>query len=190
MNKPLIFLDIDGVLNTLDMAIAAKAMERKAAFTLCDADPVRVGILKWIVDMTDAQIVISSTWRYGRSYDWFIGYFEGFGWPDPPIVGCTEDLPGIRGDEVEKYLTTHYSIPPLHIILDDDSDFNLGQPFLHINRNNGLCAKHAVACVDILGLKNEDNFREIEDLRETVSFQRDLTFGTVRINELTKKYIF
>lgn len=54
-----IFLDVDGVLNNNE------TKERCMGFT--GIEPAKVKLLKYIVDMTGAQIVLTSTWKYGWS---------------------------------------------------------------------------------------------------------------------------
>ncbi|MDE6338813.1 MAG: hypothetical protein K2K97_03370 [Muribaculaceae bacterium] len=65
MNRPVIFLDFDGVLNT-EQYQARLAVEGKPTKDAWGPlfDPRAVGNLKKIIDATDAEIVISSSWRY------------------------------------------------------------------------------------------------------------------------------
>lgn len=175
----IIFLDIDGVLNSIDLSLYKRSSEVEPTRLLNNVDPIRVGILKWIVDMTDAKIVISSSWRHGKTPDWFIGFFEGFNWCFPPVIGCTPDLDGIRGEEVKTYLDANYNEPPPHVIFDDDSDFYEDQPFIHVSRITGLSLKHAIKAIDYLGLKNKKDETLIEDLRRHATFKRKTTLGEV-----------
>jgi len=180
MNK-IIFLDIDGVLNSIDLSLMQRSLERQPKYRLCDIDPVRVGVLKWIVDMTDAKIVISSTWRYGRTEDWFVGFFEALNWVDCPVIGLTPDTKtSFRGDQIKAYLDANYDEHPRYVILDDDSDFHQDQKFVHVNRCSGLALKHAIACVDVLGLDDEENRASVEGLRDHTTFERETDFGEVR----------
>lgn len=171
----LLFVDIDGVLNSIDLSIAHRSLERAPRHRLHDIDIVRVGILKWIVDMTGAEIVISSTWRIGRNVEWFVGFFEALNWPMPPIVGCTPTGSGFRGQEINDWLKEHsFDLGNCkYLILDDDSDFYDDQPFLHVDRIVGLSLKHACKSVRFLGLKNEEDLRTLEDLERHVNFVRD-----------------
>lgn len=56
--RKIIFLDIDGVLNSIDYFEQTKYCK---GYT--EIDPEKVKLLKEIVDRTDAEIVLSSTWR-------------------------------------------------------------------------------------------------------------------------------
>ena len=62
--KKILFLDIDGVLVTergQQSQLAVKGTLRDDYGALFD--PLSVGCLKQIIDATDAEIVISSTWK-------------------------------------------------------------------------------------------------------------------------------
>ncbi len=90
-----IFLDIDGVLNSHRTAAAYREpLMRKL-------DPVSVKLLHRIVSKADAKLVISSTWRLDP--DWLTlvwGCLREAGWPcdygDCPIIGRTAKYLGIR----------------------------------------------------------------------------------------------
>jgi hypothetical protein len=54
----LIFLDVDGVLNSIESMLVLEAMDK-----LC---PVRIGLVARLAREADAKIVVSSSWRTGR----------------------------------------------------------------------------------------------------------------------------
>ena len=59
-----IFLDIDGVLNTSETFIEqSKNYKQKGTYNV-EIDEFRVEYLKQIIEKTDAKIVLSSSWRY------------------------------------------------------------------------------------------------------------------------------
>ncbi|WP_205961074.1 HAD domain-containing protein, partial [Paramuribaculum intestinale] len=68
MNRPVIFLDFDGVLNTeqCQARLAVEGMPNKDAWGPL-FDQRAVENLRRIIDATDAAIVISSSWRYAHS---------------------------------------------------------------------------------------------------------------------------
>ena len=114
--KPVVFLDIDGVL-------CIKGC-RPGTFA-----PECVTALNWLTDATAAQIVVSSTWRHGTGWRERI---EGKG-ITAKIIGRTPDLndrnPGTviwtsvtRGTEIKTWLHRHAPRP--FVILDDDTDMD------------------------------------------------------------------
>ena len=58
-----IFLDIDGVLNTSETFIERKKNWEKTGIWTLEIDEFRVEYLKQIIDETGAKVVLSSTWK-------------------------------------------------------------------------------------------------------------------------------
>lgn len=146
-----IFLDIDGVLNSHRSAIAyCSVLMRKL-------DPVAVSMLYRIVKYAPADLVISSTWRMDRDYlplVWGCLREAGFPWDGDkcPIIGKTttehkgitddDEYPGIntgRGDQIKQWLDENPEYDD-YIILDDDSDMRPDQldRFINIDGKVGL----------------------------------------------------
>ena len=70
MNRPVIFLDFDGVLNT-EQYHARLTVDGKPTKDTWGPlfDPLAVENLRRILDDTDTRIVVSSSWRYAHSLD-------------------------------------------------------------------------------------------------------------------------
>lgn len=88
-----IFLDIDGVLNSTTWAAKhgyGGWMDRTEEFTRQNVlwDPDCVERLRRIVEATAAKIVISSTWRENFNHQDFLRMFALYGW-QPDIIGAT-----------------------------------------------------------------------------------------------------
>lgn len=133
MSIKVIFLDIDGVLQTRRSSRAFNDMG-----ILSVLDPVGVKFLDTICgEDPSIKVVISSTWRLGRTRSDFSVIFGALGainlkralyWGAGDVVGDSNDfktlnLKGIRGDEVEEWLARHPDVEE-YVILDDDSDFH------------------------------------------------------------------
>jgi hypothetical protein len=58
-----IFLDIDGVLNTSETFIERKKYWEETGVWTLEIDEFRIEYLKQIIDETDAKVVLSSTWK-------------------------------------------------------------------------------------------------------------------------------
>lgn len=137
----IIFLDIDGVLNSI---IHSSIYKIKNNHTInnhsSDINSYNLDLLRLLVEATQSNIVISSTWRHDPTFidstlDYhhkikvFKDFFSQLGWDNAPIIGLTPVLHTIRGHEVAVFLdklsqTVHIED---FIILDDDSDFIIGQ---------------------------------------------------------------
>lgn len=138
----LIFLDIDGVVNTLMIDTKPfdypnrQSIERDGGFyyDLCHGSDDRVSnyqAVMWLNKLckeTKAKIVISSTWRYSYSCEEIKNCLVNSGLlPEIEIIGQTPDLryrnEFFRGDEIKMYLKEWYPEGwPAFVILDDDAD--------------------------------------------------------------------
>lgn len=136
----IIFLDIDGVLNSIYFNILRRTKgvdSLKCMFKpLKNLDQASIDILRVFVNKTDAKIILSSTWRKDpnlffnnesedQRIDFFKKCFAHFGWKDFPLIGLTPNLSGFRGHEVAVCLDNIKEEIDDYIILDDDSDFIL-----------------------------------------------------------------
>ena len=140
----LIFLDIDGVLNSIVFQEIKKLKKINSLDCLGKAekniDPNNLDLLRLLVEQTHSKVVISSTWRKDifivgsaqteeEKVEVFKSLFDQLGWSEAPIVGTTPKLNGFRGYEVATYLEEVNKSVPIedYLILDDDSDFILGE---------------------------------------------------------------
>ena len=112
-----IFLDIDGVLNVIPNGYDKWGGIFHTHF---------VDNLKRIIDVTDAKIVISSTWRMGNGLEGMIDMWKMRDLPGE-VIGITPNFMVhfkttlCRGKEIDAYLEEHPEITN-YVIIDDDSD--------------------------------------------------------------------
>lgn len=127
-----LFLDIDGVLNT------GRYSNYLVENGLCETDadgylfaPEAVQNLERIIEVTDAKIIITSTWRYDGDMQalWRNRNLAG------EVIGITPSLLrekaigkikvyyGHRGMEVEAWLEDNAIAPYKYAILDDEDDY-------------------------------------------------------------------
>lgn len=131
MNK-IIFLDIDGVLNSQNTFRDNHEYEKffvrymndnvndRITYKMLDIDLDKVFMIRYICNLTGAKVVISSTWRRSRWYPLIEERLVTLG---IPIVGVTPYIDSRSGDEIRKYLVDEKVDD--FVILDDDifSDF-------------------------------------------------------------------
>jgi hypothetical protein len=133
----IIFLDIDGVMNSNNHLVESKAHE------YLEFDPICVESLKKILKETNAKIVISSTWRIKRSLEELKRIFSIYDISNY-IIGVTPNLWKERGHEIQEYIDIHKNIIKKFVIIDDDSDMEHLMPYLvKINYLNGLTNEEA-----------------------------------------------
>lgn len=116
-----IFLDIDGVLNSGNYI---KRLDGQFDDPQYQMDPVAVARLNTITRLTGASIVVSSTWRLafkhsadpvGQCQRCMSAYKI-----EAPVIGITGELPGGRKEEIREWLSEHSDVDAF-VILDDDT---------------------------------------------------------------------
>jgi hypothetical protein len=170
-----IFLDIDGVLNSMsfywkcDPTAPGGGVYRRKEGWLREhppIDPEAVKHLNEIIDRSAAVVCISSSWRKLMPLNDLENYLEGCG-IRINCVGSTPDFfrdradwfervapmrPIERGDEIKAWLDSH-SFPVSHyVVLDDDSDMTaVADHFVQTDFDHGLLAEHVTRALAILG---------------------------------------
>lgn len=149
MNRYL-FLDIDGVLNSMRSHITYQKMvlSSHVKYRIDSSeplaslfDPLSVGLLKEAQKALGFQIVISSTWRTHLTVHEFHLIFDDYGWDTRGIIiGKTGHEPVNRGRQIKSWMNEHAKYPSQYCILDDSSDMLVEQEpfFVHTNLNDGL----------------------------------------------------
>lgn len=154
-----LFLDIDGVLNSEKFwTIKSQSHRRLEAIkqgynrdeqrALANIDPDAVNLLNYIIDKTDAEIVVSSTWRGDQNLP-YIMRFMGL---KKPYYGVTPyDKTRHRGTEIQEWLND-YEDSVKYAILDDDSDMLSHQlpSFVQTRFREGLTKELADKVIEIL----------------------------------------
>lgn len=136
----LIFLDIDGVLNS---DIWYESIKGKVKFEKEHShfDPKAVNMLNDLCKKTNSKVVISSTWRIGKTIEELQQLLNEVG-GNFEIIGKTgRCCSGIRGVEIRNWLNDNSELPiSNYVILDDDSDMLLWQQkhFFQCDRYVGL----------------------------------------------------
>lgn len=159
-----VFLDIDGVLNSRRwMALRGRKEVGASTAAAHSLDPSAVGLLNELVVRAHADVVISSTWRHGGLFHvtaslvarGFIGHVAGM----TPETG--EHL-RTRGDEIRAWLDDwsvgHEAPLESFVILDDDDDM-------------GALARHLVQTSFAEGLQREHVERAVAHLEETSTWK-------------------
>ena len=143
-----LFLDVDGVLNSMKWIKSDKAITNSGVWGM---DIEAVKLLKYIVEKSKCKIVVSSSWRIGgitegshfyeelkrtdpsdKILDAVIGH-TCTGWVDPPLK---KDF--VRGDQIQRWIEDN-DFDGKFVILDDDSDMaHLMDHLVHTKLENGM----------------------------------------------------
>ena len=166
-----IFLDIDEVLNSTTSSVAYYALNTIHQSGKKKLDIVSIGLLKFICDVSDAKIVITSTWRYDRTMMWFKEYFSILGWDNFPIIDSTKMTESCRGIEIQMWLKEHPEVSN-YAIIDDDSDMLVSQQskFVNVCAVTGLTLKDALKVLRIFGIYDDNE--HVKDLQSCVDFKK------------------
>ena len=154
----IIFLDIDGVLNH-EIFFRERVKDPNITGEICKNS---IKLLNYIIEKTEALVVVSSTWRYGRTLEELQELLDAVGFKGE-VIGKTPILPEsgdylIRGNEILKYIIDHkdelgfYFEYDKYVILDDDCDMLYQQKdnFIHIDRYIGITPNDADLAIKIL----------------------------------------
>ncbi len=150
----IIFLDIDGVLNS--DAWFTKLSENKMIYfsVVRDLDKDAVKILNRIIKESGAKIVISSSWRLMFTLDEIKTVLKdnGFEFVNE-IIDITpkrHTFPSRRGNEIQEWITVNQFKGPF-VIIDDDGDMeHLMDRLVQTSWSHGLKEEHIPKCLKLL----------------------------------------
>ena len=167
MTKKVIFLDIDGVLNTKDWHCRMTKDTPRDEFGYA-FDPVAVANLAHIIEETSADIVISSSWKEmglyvmqsmwkdrqlpGKVIDITPDYMSDEMLLNADLNDIDLDCIDIRGYEIKGWLTLHGADVNNYVIIDDMDDILPEQEsyFVQTDPEVGLTKQDAMKCIAIL----------------------------------------
>ena len=148
-----IFLDIDGVLNSFDHMV--RTGEKGKSRFYAEIDPDALAVLKTIIDATGAEIVLSSTWRYGykryKNTEESLPYILNTALKEVglEVVSTTPNLSGRpREEEIHEWLLNN--LVNSYLILDDDCDISQTERLIRTSYDYGLTESHVEECIKIL----------------------------------------
>jgi hypothetical protein len=150
-----IFLDIDGVLNNWKSLKECQARGERTN-THHGWDPECVEQLRRIVEQTEVEIVISSTWRMFPKQ-----LVDGMEAIDLMYIDVTPDLwsdvsKTCRGDEIKDWIDRKGPLDS-YVIIDDDSDMLDEQKpfFVQTSMETGLTSEHANQAIAVMNKENK-----------------------------------
>lgn len=160
-----LFLDFDGVLNSCDYFSSPRAADRHEDGRR--VDPLAVANLNRIIEATNCQVVISSTWRKGNSLGGLLRILVSRGldkkhWDNfirmTPVLDSRMES-GLwrsveRGREIQAWLDKHPEKFERIVILDDDGDMVHLMPHLVLTHGiTGLDAEKTAEAIRRLSIE-------------------------------------
>ena len=144
-----VFLDIDGVLNSYRTRAAHGEYPRGfAPEDMLMFDQTAISLIGAIVRAAGAKVVLSSAWRVTYS---FINAAKAF---DLPIIGSTPVFDASRGAQIKYWLDEHKSDVECYAIIDDEVDLLPEQMtfFVHTSPSNGFTFENALQLSVLMGV--------------------------------------
>jgi hypothetical protein len=140
-----VFLDIDGVLNC-----KRTPNPRKFPFMV---DPVLLARLRRLLDLSGAQVVLASSWRFDPVGMLAVKYYE------VPFTDTIPDEPKQpRCEEIRDWLRAHPEVDRF-IVIDDEDDELDPLPLFQPSRKTGLTDDMVKAAADYLNGKTDKDMR-------------------------------
>lgn len=126
-----LFLDIDGVLNSARSCVANHGYPHSFDQNqITMFDHIAVGLIRGLCVKGDVSVVVSSAWRV-------LHHWEAIGKGlDLPTIGATPQLLGERGGEIAEWLKDHPEVTQYAIVDDDDDMLPEQRPFFV--KTNGM----------------------------------------------------
>ena len=144
----IIFLDVDGVLNSIK-GLKETYYQTKRPYSGYDYpfDVRCMYNLKYLVEVTNSYIVITSTWRkddFGKKV--LLDELKKYGL-DNRVIGYTSILHKTRREEIKAFLDI-LDEKINYIIIDDDSDFkDLEEHLIKTDFNYGLTKENVSTAI-------------------------------------------
>ena len=167
-----IFLDVDGVLNSIDDLMEYREKNNITKTILYDdiADK-RLELLKQLVEKTKAEIVISSSWRMGwirngkpKEFNKeglmykLVSRLSDYGLKHIDVTPYLYDsnIRYYRGDEIREWLNQHPEVESF-VILDDEDDMCefTNTNLVQTSYDHGLLQEHVDKAIKILNKEEE-----------------------------------
>jgi HAD domain in Swiss Army Knife RNA repair proteins len=167
----LLFLDCDGVLNSINWFHFRGTVEGKkrrefffnnyegrTALELHLLEPECVSRVSKLVHSVGAKVVISSTWREGSSPEHFESLFKELGaeLPKNTIIGLTPIMDEVdsykRATEINTWISAN-KYKGAYLILDDEDKFFDDQPSYRTDHKVGITDNDITAIKEMISVK-------------------------------------
>lgn len=155
----ILFLDFDGVLNSWKWMQEDSARAEEEGRGIYGLDPSAVARVNKIIAATGAVVVVSSSWRYGRSIEQLKDILEERGFQgivfDKTMDWSKDEARGLyvaqeRGDEIVSWLHGRPEIES-YVVLNDGSDFTAIQDrHIRTSMAKGLTDEQAELAIRML----------------------------------------
>lgn len=153
-SRPIIFLDFDGVLNSVRSVLALGGCGEH------QFDEVAVNLVARLAGTTNAKVVISSAWRIGRDVQGLRAILGRYSTTlAARVIDRTPSLNACRGAEIAHWLAENKNEHDgSYVIVDDDSDMLDGQlpRFVQTSQCDGFGVPEYLKALEIIAPGHAD----------------------------------
>ena len=154
MKRPIIFLDFDGVLNSLRSTLAYGGCGEH------QFDEVSVNLVARLAGSANANVVISSAWRIGNDVLALRAILSRYSTTlASRVLDKTPRGTGCRGEEIAQWLAENPNEHDgVYVIIDDDSDMLDGQisRFVKTTHRDGFGVPEYLQALAIIAPNHKD----------------------------------
>lgn len=158
-----IFLDVDGVINSLRTCMAFEGYPWDVdEESLKMFDSVAIALIRRICKKGDVKIVLSSTWRIGDKI--YPKMAKALGLPIIDRTSYRLSGDSRRGDEIAQWLQDHPEVKEYVIVDDETFDMNKDQQshIVKVDGEEGLSFKNYRKIHKKLGISTKEVFKNAE----------------------------
>ena len=120
--QPVLFLDIDGVLNSGAYYKGLTDKGEGAESAVDHLDPAAIVHLNRLVAATGCEVVVSSTWRIKHELPRLWRMLRSRGYTGPHLIRKTPNFDGMMRQQEIAHWRQEHGKPAIYAILDDDPD--------------------------------------------------------------------
>jgi hypothetical protein len=160
MDRPIVFLDIDGVLNSEQWyaQAASSKEERNSQVSTYQSllersiDPGCIQRLNRLLQRTGAVVVISSSWRKQHRLSEILSIMEARGFCGEVIGATSSDNSALsRGEEITRWLKENVPRGVAYVVVDDEVETGLPPEVVVVTcRDTGLTDEDVERAIRIL----------------------------------------
>jgi hypothetical protein len=160
LEKPIVFLDIDGVLNSEQWYAQAASRKEKPnsqpstqrSLLERSIDPACVQRLNRLLQRTGAVVIVSSSWRTKHQLSEIVSILEARGFCGE-VIGVTPSDDGTlaRGGEITRWLKENVPCGVAYVAVDDEVETGLPTEVVVVtSRDTGLTDEDVERAIGIL----------------------------------------
>lgn len=169
--RVVLFLDIDGVLNShrFWLTTGKTAWDVHNSRWSDDLDPMSIGVINRVAERYDAQIVISSSWRFITGFEETKAILAQNGLDVSRVIDKTGpelDKNPTRSEEITRWVFTQDDIDAWIAVDDSDTMKNIPFNSFHVPPVEGLTDEHEEKMLNIIKVQLERRYVYYKEMVE------------------------